>query len=261
MVDLENPGISLYYRIAEYIRNKILSKEWPEGYQLPSEMDLAALFKVSRSTIRQAIADLISGGYLERRRGVGTFVTTPIMEYNYIQNLLPDAFGKRHKVLSITKSPCTPALQRYLELKPNTLVTEIFRASYICDEAEPSLLERAFYESSLFPDLENLDLTGRIMYDYIIGKYNTPLVKAKTFIEPILMTMDEALVFHCQPNQLAQLLTRICYAKDGRPVILTKKIVRTDRFKLCVENEIRLASTVQKDSRLGLYIKPAAEKE
>ena len=75
------------------------------------------------------------------------------------------------------------------------------------------------------------------------------------------MTMDEALVFHCQPNQLAQLLTRICYAKDGRPVILTKKIVRTDRFKLCVENEIRLASTVQKDSRLGLYIKPAAEKE
>ena len=256
MVDLKTSGVSLYYRIAEYIRDKIRSREWPEGHQLPSEIELTALFKVSRSTIRQALGDLISEGYLVRKRGLGTYVSSPVMEYNYIQNLLPETFGKRHKVLSITRSPCSPALQKYLELKPGTMVTEIFRARYICDEREPSLLERAFYESSLFPELENLDLSGAIMYDYIIKKYNTPLVRAKTVIEPVLMTMDESLALHCQPCQLAQLLTRICYASPSRPVILTKKIIRTDRFKLCVENEIRLQGN-RKGASVSLILQNA----
>lgn len=44
------------------------------GVQLPTEKDLAALYGVSRITVRQALAALADLGYVERRQGMGTFV-------------------------------------------------------------------------------------------------------------------------------------------------------------------------------------------
>jgi GntR family transcriptional regulator len=44
------------------------------GSQLPTENELAAIYGVSRITIRQALAALADHGYVERRQGTGTFV-------------------------------------------------------------------------------------------------------------------------------------------------------------------------------------------
>lgn len=44
------------------------------GLQLPTENDLAAMYGVSRITVRQALAALSDVGYVERRQGMGTFV-------------------------------------------------------------------------------------------------------------------------------------------------------------------------------------------
>jgi GntR family transcriptional regulator len=44
------------------------------GLQLPTEKDLAAMYGVSRITVRQALAALADLGYVERRQGMGTFV-------------------------------------------------------------------------------------------------------------------------------------------------------------------------------------------
>ena len=51
----------------------------PPGERLPPERDLAARFKVSRVTLREAIGALTKAGYVESRRGRygGTFVRTP----------------------------------------------------------------------------------------------------------------------------------------------------------------------------------------
>ncbi|MCU1475516.1 MAG: GntR family transcriptional regulator [Subtercola sp.] len=44
------------------------------GEQLPTEMEMAAIYGISRITIRQALAALAQDGYVERRQGTGTFV-------------------------------------------------------------------------------------------------------------------------------------------------------------------------------------------
>jgi DNA-binding LacI/PurR family transcriptional regulator len=44
------------------------------GHQLPTEKELAAHFGVSRLTVHKAMADLRDDGYIERRRGGGSFV-------------------------------------------------------------------------------------------------------------------------------------------------------------------------------------------
>lgn len=52
----------------------VIDQGLEEGLQLPTENDLAAMYGVSRITVRQALAALADVGYVERRQGMGTFV-------------------------------------------------------------------------------------------------------------------------------------------------------------------------------------------
>ena len=53
----------------------ISDPELKPGAKLPNEGELCELFKVSRTTVREAVRHLAAQGYLEVRRGKGTFVT------------------------------------------------------------------------------------------------------------------------------------------------------------------------------------------
>src|SRR5581483_3649997 len=67
-------GQPLYERIADLIRAQIRSGILPSGHRLKGEQELAAEFKVSRPTIRGALAKLQLEGYLLKRQGLGSFV-------------------------------------------------------------------------------------------------------------------------------------------------------------------------------------------
>ena len=67
-------GVSLYYHVEKYIRQKIESGEWPLGAKLPTEAELAEFFNVSRTTIRQSVNGMVEAGMLVRRQGSGTYV-------------------------------------------------------------------------------------------------------------------------------------------------------------------------------------------
>ena len=53
--------------ILEQIRDLIHSGEFPPGQRLPSEMKMAELLSVSRSSLREALNALVHLGYLQRR--------------------------------------------------------------------------------------------------------------------------------------------------------------------------------------------------
>ncbi len=70
-----------YLRVSEEIRARILRRELPEGVPLPTETELARQFAVNRSTVREALRKLESGGLLGRRRGgKRLYVTRPTRE-------------------------------------------------------------------------------------------------------------------------------------------------------------------------------------
>jgi DNA-binding GntR family transcriptional regulator len=56
------------------LQMKIISGEWPEGFKIPTEMELCETFGVSRVTIRRALDGLVSNGTIARTRGRGSFV-------------------------------------------------------------------------------------------------------------------------------------------------------------------------------------------
>ncbi len=63
-----------YRQIADSLTSRIRRGEIGRGSRLPGELDLAESYEVSRSTIRQALAELQQAGLIETWTGAGSFV-------------------------------------------------------------------------------------------------------------------------------------------------------------------------------------------
>ena len=64
----------IYEEIVRQVKALIAEGRLKSGDQLPPERDLAAQFKVSRTSVREALRTLESLGLIEIRPGEGTFV-------------------------------------------------------------------------------------------------------------------------------------------------------------------------------------------
>jgi GntR family transcriptional regulator/MocR family aminotransferase len=72
--------LSLQEQIYRFIRDKVLSGTYATGTRLPSTRDLALDLQVSRTTVLLAYEWLMSEGYIETHKGVGTFVCRVVSE-------------------------------------------------------------------------------------------------------------------------------------------------------------------------------------
>lgn len=72
------------------IRGMIESGDFPKGSRLPSETELAEQYSVSRPTVARALSELVSAGYIVRRPGSGSFVTT---DWKTVSSLQRKTFG------------------------------------------------------------------------------------------------------------------------------------------------------------------------
>jgi GntR family transcriptional regulator of arabinose operon len=68
---------SKYILIADWLKAEIEAQKLRPGDKVPSESEICERFKVSRSAVRQAIASLVNEGWLETRKGIGTFCLPP----------------------------------------------------------------------------------------------------------------------------------------------------------------------------------------
>ena len=58
----------------EDIIKQIENEELVPGQNIPAERELIEMYKVSRITVRKAIDELVSKGYLYKIQGKGTYV-------------------------------------------------------------------------------------------------------------------------------------------------------------------------------------------
>lgn len=74
MIELERPD-SLVERVVASLRREIEAGRLPAGSRLPTEFQLSEQLNVSRSVVREAVAQLKADGVLVSRRGSGSFIS------------------------------------------------------------------------------------------------------------------------------------------------------------------------------------------
>jgi len=73
--------IQLHYQLANELRNYIQSGSWNIGDLFPTDREIMEKYKVSATTVRRAVKQLVEEGWIERQPGKGTFIKKePIKE-------------------------------------------------------------------------------------------------------------------------------------------------------------------------------------
>lgn len=99
-MEFENPK-PIYRQISDWMSEKILRGEWPEGERIPSVRDLAVMMQVNPNTAIRAFDDLQNDEIIFNRRGVGYFVAegaqAKVLSHRreeFIGDTLPSVFHK-----------------------------------------------------------------------------------------------------------------------------------------------------------------------
>jgi GntR family transcriptional regulator len=132
-IDHKTP-IPLYYQLRTILLDEIQKGAYPVGSSIPTETEISEIFRISRSTVRQAILELAQEGWLERHTSKGTFVTRPQKAVAHIRSFEPfnqqvAKTGKRPKTellrMSVVEAGDTVA--SYLHIDPSSKVISMFR--------------------------------------------------------------------------------------------------------------------------------------
>ena len=106
---------------------------------MPTERELAERFETSRTTVRQAIAELVVDGRLERTQGRGTFVAQPkLMQVRQLTSFSQDLQSQGRRpgsvMLQIDEQPADAEVSAHLEVPPGTPIHRVERLRTAADE-------------------------------------------------------------------------------------------------------------------------------
>lgn len=238
-VSRQNP-LALYIQLKELIIDKIDGGEWKQGEMIPRELDLQEMYNVSRTTVRQALTELVFEGTLERIQGKGTFVAEKKLEpiRPELTGFTEDMEGRGHKVQSIIlfKDIVIPnkRVQRALKLGTQDKVWKLDRIRLV--DSLPIGYHETFLNSSLTPNAE-LD-----KYNFASESLYQALVK-----EEILLGDSEETVEASFPNEVHSKMLgietptpvleimRISNLKDGKPYEFSNMVYRADKYKYSIK--------------------------
>jgi GntR family transcriptional regulator len=239
---LELGPVPLHHQVYLDLVSAMDSSEWRPGDRLPTERELAQRYGCSLITVRRALSELAREQRIERTRGRGTFVLHPRLDLNFGGNrgfadeMLTRGLDPATRLIAARPESAGEAVAAALDLELGspTLYLERLRLA----GGEPLLLEQVHLPAERFPGLLASDLEHNSLYDLLVERYGTRIVRAREALEPVLLRTREAQLLDQAPGRPALLVEGVAYAADGRPIEFARSYVRGDRTRYFVERVV-----------------------
>jgi GntR family transcriptional regulator len=186
-----------YYAQLKRILLRDLEDNFKEGHLLPSEAELCAQYSISRTVVRQALADLERDGLVLKIKGKGTFVTGRKMDTGFIQDTLGfyesmvrSGHTVQSRILKMAIEPAGVELARVLEIGVGEDVVQFDRVRSV--DGRPVQVVRAAMPARLFPGLADIDMTDRSLYEVFRDTYQVRPASGHRSIEAEALSKREA---------------------------------------------------------------------
>lgn len=229
----DGPAFSpLYQQIKSLITRGLQSGEWKPGEAIPSEMELAARFKVSQGTVRKAIDALADENLLVRRQGKGTFVATHAEEkiqYRFLR-LTPDsgeAGGVQRRFIDCRRVRAPADVARALELKAGDTAVQIRRLLHF--HGSPVVLDDIWLNGALFKGLtaERLSEYQGPMYGLFETEFGVRMIRAEEQLRAVGADAAAAQLLQVAVGAPLLSVERLSRTYDDRPVELRRGLYNT----------------------------------
>jgi GntR family transcriptional regulator len=226
----------LYQQIKGLILQSLQASEWKPGESIPSEMELAARYRVSQGTVRKAIDELASGHLLIRKQGKGTFVATHAehqVQYRFLK-LVPDQGDlntegpAQREIVDCKRLRASAEIARALALRSGDTVLQVRRVLSFANV--PTILEDLWLPATPFKGLtaERLADYHGPMYALFETEFGVRMVRAEEKIRAVLPDKAQRELLQLPPNTPLLSVERIAYTYNNTQMELRRGFYRTD---------------------------------
>ena len=226
----------LYRQIKGLILQSLQSGEWKPGEAIPSEIELAARYRVSQGTVRKAIDEMAADNLVVRRQGRGTFVATHAeqhVQFRFLK-LVPDTGAPgsegpaERDIIDCRRSRATADIARALALRTGDAVLQARRVlSYA---GVPTIVEDLWLPATPFKGLtaERLSDYHGPMYALFETEFNVRMVRADEKIRALPATGGLELLLKVEQGTPLLSVERIAFTYKDMPMELRRGYYRTD---------------------------------
>ncbi|MDK2801238.1 MAG: GntR family transcriptional regulator, N-acetylglucosamine utilization regulator [Clostridiales bacterium] len=236
----KNVPIPLYYQLKEIILDEIKKGNLMPEDPIPTEKELSEVFEISRTTIRQAITELVKDGYLYRVKGKGTFIAKPKINQDFIKKL--ETFNEQirragltpsTKVLEFTVVEATEEIALALQIPMHEKVIKLCRLRFA--DKEPIVIVKTYLPYNLCSSVLQHDMEKESLYQVLSKNLETKIYKVSRTVEAIIAGQHESELLQIKKGYPIQFFKTIGYNQMGRPIEYSIARYRGDRNSFTVE--------------------------
>ena len=232
--------IPLYYQLKELLLEYIGSSE--EETPLPTESQLCEHFQVSRSTVRQALGELTSDGFLVRHKGKGTMILPRKIDQDFLvvlesfnDEMHEKGLTPHTEVLTLMLTEASPSVSRALAIEKGSQVVQLVRLRSANDV--PMVLVTSFLPAGYhgLAGLVHEDLKSHSLYKLMEQKYQVPIEASRRVIEIRMAGDFEASHLEVPVHAPLQYIETVSTSVDNIPVEYSKASYRGDLSRFVIE--------------------------
>jgi GntR family transcriptional regulator len=212
-----------------------LMRTLPAGHAIPPERTLAEEFNTSRTTVLQALQELVAEGRLERHQGRGTFIAQPkvsqLLQFtSHTEDMRAQGLEPSSRLLEVDTMQADAPLAERLKIRRGMRVVRIERLRMA--NGEPMAIEATHLADRRFPKLVGRLAGQSSLYAVLAEEYGVTLADAEETIETATADPREADLLATEVGMPLLLLSRHSFDEEGLPVEWVRSVYRGDRYKL-----------------------------
>ncbi|EKS71111.1 GntR family transcriptional regulator [Burkholderia sp. SJ98] len=226
-----------YLQLAQTLINEIQSGRFPVGSTIPTEFELCEQFGASRSTVREAVKQLVQLGMVVRQAGIGTTVKAVNSEGSYRQVMQQLSDLHRYSAdtaLEVLKKETVEvsdaSLCKMLQAKPGEtwLRLEGIRRS---PESVDPICHTEVYIQPAFRSLTGIeDDPHTPIFTMIERQFGEQIARVEQEIRAVALPANIARLVNAKARSPALWLSRRYFNKRGEIVEAAVSIHPADRF-------------------------------
>lgn len=212
----------LWQQLSSALREEIESGRLLADQALPSESELIDRHGVSRTVVREALADLVRAGLIYKVRARGSFVSPQRPELKFIGSMAgssADLEGTGRfittRVIRFDSSAATAQEAEELQLEVGDPVLRLRRLRLV--DTAPWLLVDTVLPRHRFPNLERANLENQSLYDHLRRHYGVQPKGADRWISAVNATPEDAGLLQLSPTDPILAIDSIAWDTDGVP--------------------------------------------
>lgn len=232
--------IPLYYQLKTLLLEEIKSNAYPVDSIIPTEKEISEMFEISRTTVRQAITELVREGWLYRVKSKGTFVAQRKIKQDFIRRLESfneqiERTGRRPgtELLALEVVEMPERAAEAFGVAPGEKVVYLHRKRSADDEPIVTVETYLPYPKCAF--LMQHNMAKESMYNVLAEREETRICRVSRILEAVAANAQDARLLNIRTGKPVHLFHTVGYNQYDEPIEFSIARYRGDRNRFEVD--------------------------